>query len=357
MHILFAVLNWGMGHASRSVPLIRALTVQGVQVSLASDGVAAELLRKEFPELVLHELPGYKVNYPSRNIYLNVLLSAISIMTAIRREQRWLRQLHKQQLFDAVISDNRYGIRLKGVRSVLITHQLRLYGQWSWANRIGEFFIRRWIQRYDEVWIPDWQGSDSLTGGMAEWKYERPVRHYLGPLSRFKPVRPAAVPDKDIIAILSGPEPQRSHFERAVREQIASIPGQHVLIRGTRDKAPTHWPTPPNLQIMDLLPAEELQQWIARSKMQVSRSGYSTVMDLVYSGLPALMVATPGQFEQEFLCTFLQGKGPWTFQEQDQLQLAVAWKTLDRWKEMERKLPDASEAKRAVEAFLDRCAN
>lgn len=354
MHILFAALNWGMGHASRSVPLIRALTEQGVQVSLASDGVAAELLRKEFPNLELHELPGYKVNYPSRNIYLNVLRSAFSIMLAIRREQLWLRRLHRQLPMDAVISDNRYGIRLKGVPSVLITHQLRLYGQWPWANRIGEFFIRLWIKRYDEVWIPDWQGSDSLTGGMAEWNYSKPSRYYLGPLSRFKPIQPATVRDRDIIAILSGPEPQRSHFERSIREQIAGIPGHHLLIRGTRDKAPADWPAPPNLEIMDLLPAEELQHWIARSKMQVSRSGYSTVMDLVHSGLPALMVATPGQFEQEFLCTFLREKGPWAFQEQDHLHLASAWNTLDQWKVSKRKLPDGTEAATAVSAFLSR---
>lgn len=326
--VLFAVLNWGMGHASRSVPLIRAIQRSGADISLASDGVAMELLQREFPELNLYILPGYNVTYPSKSIYVNVLRSGFHILGAIRRERNWLARYRKENQVDLIVSDNRYGIVAPDIPSVLITHQLSLYGKSKFSNHIGEALIRRMILRFSELWIPDWEGDRSLTGGMATWKHERPPRYYTGPLSRFSPVPRETKKDHDLIAVLSGPEPQRSLFEEKIRQQFSQIPGNHVLVRGTREAAPAHFVKSDYVKEIDLLPANELQQWIARSRMQISRSGYSTIMDLVFSGVPALMVPTPGQFEQEYLCLHLQGKGPWIFQQQDRLDIEAAWQAL-----------------------------
>lgn len=328
MRVLFAVLNWGMGHASRSVPIIRNLQAQGHEVVLASDGVALDLLQAEFPDVPSIELPGYNVHYPTKNIYVNVLLSTWAILRAIRAERRWLRQyLRDNPFIDRIFSDNRYGIRNSKIPSILITHQLKLFGKWPLANRLGEWYIHKQIDHFTAVWVPDWDGIHSLTGGMADRRdIKIPVR-YIGPLSRFPAShhilnRPDA--DVDILAVLSGPEPQRQYFETAVLQQLSGIPGHHVLIRGTKSPYSSQH-SPSHIKIYDILPAEELFKYIIRSKMQVSRSGYSTVMDLVYSGIPALMVPTPGQFEQEFLTQWLAGKGPWIFQTQDRLDLQSAF--------------------------------
>ncbi|MCO6486445.1 MAG: hypothetical protein J5I41_11785 [Saprospiraceae bacterium] len=356
MHVLFVALNWGMGHASRSVPLIRALLRAGARVTLASDGVAAELFRSEFPDLEVHELPGYKVSYPSRNVYLNVLRSSLSILRAIWLERMWLRRFRRMHQPDAIISDNRYGIVAADIPSVLITHQLRLYGHWKWANRIGEWFMRRWILRFREVWVPDWEGSRSLTGGMATWPYKSPPVLYIGPLSRFEPVPPGGQRDIDILAVLSGPEPQRGIFEQKVHTQLASIPGHHVIVRGTRTPLPGWYRAQPGIEVIDLLPADALQKLAGKARMQVSRSGYSTVMDLVYSGLPALLVPTPGQFEQEYLTVCLQGKGPWQFQHQRDLDIPSAWKALQELPANPALRPSGQEAEKAIADFLGRHA-
>lgn len=328
MRVLFAVLNWGMGHASRSVPIIRKLQAQGHEVVLASDGVALELLNAEFPNLPSIELPGYNVHYPTKNIYVNVLLSTWAIIRAVRAERRWLRQyLRDNPTIDWIFSDNRYGIHSTKLPSILITHQLKLFGKWPLANCLGEWYIHKQIHYFTAVWVPDWEGVHSLTGGMADkGNIKVPVR-YIGPLSRFPasqlaPYRSEA--DVDILAVLSGPEPQRQYFEKAVLHQLSDIPGHHVLIRGTKTPSDSQHPAS-HITIYDILPAAELFKLIVRAKMQVSRSGYSTVMDLVYSGIPALMVPTPGQFEQEFLTQWLVGKGPWIFQTQDRLDLKSAF--------------------------------
>lgn len=352
--VLYAALNWGMGHASRSVPLIRALKEAGIPVILASDGVAAELLKAEFPEDQIIQLPSYKVSYPTRNIYLNVLLSVFSILGAIRKERRWLRDYLRTHSLRAVITDNRYGLRTKQVPCFLVTHQLHFAGNWAWANHVGEWAVRWWTRRFSEIWVPDWPGDRSLSGGMASWNYSDPPVLMIGPLSRF-PVDPRnnRNPDTDIIAILSGPEPQRTQFEDLIRYQLAHIPGQHILVRGTRDPYPSAEDSK-SLKVIDLLPAEDLQRLVANARMQVSRSGYSTVMDLVYSGIPALMVPTPGQIEQEFLALHLEGKGPWTFQAQDHLDLQQAWASFSSWSVQRMERPTGHEAREAIHGFIQR---
>ncbi|MEZ5032110.1 MAG: glycosyltransferase [Saprospiraceae bacterium] len=352
--ILFAALNWGMGHASRSVPLIRELQRRQIPLILGSDGVAAELLRAEFPDLDIRELPSYKVTYPSRNIYINVLKSVWTILLAILAERRWVRSIHRQTPLRAVISDNRYGLRLSGIPSVLITHQLHFNGPWAWANRIGEWSVRWWARRFTEIWVPDWAGNMSLSGGMATWRYTSPPVYYLGPLSRFPLHQHGAIqPEYDIIAILSGPEPQRTSFEQILRDQLNALEGRHLMVRGTRDAVPAHWPEA-SFEVMDLLPAEALNELVSRSTMQISRSGYSTVMDLAYSGIPALMIPTPGQIEQEYLAVYLLGKGPWCFQNQDDLDIRQAWTTRNQWALDQPNRPSGQEASQAVDSFLQR---
>ncbi|MCF8238083.1 MAG: hypothetical protein K9I85_08000 [Saprospiraceae bacterium] len=354
--VLFAVLNWGMGHASRSVPLIRAFQEKGISVILAADGAAADLLQAEFPDQTIHELPSYNVRYQTRNIYWNVLRSLVTILISIWAEHQWLRAFVRKQPLRAIISDNRYGIRLSGIPSILITHQLRFFGPWAWANRIGQLAVRWWSRKYTEIWVPDWEGANALSGGMASWTFTRPPILYLGPLSRFGILsKPSAAPKVDIIAILSGPEPQRTYLERLISNQLTTIPGKHVLIRGTKQSPPPGLKHP-NITCYDLLAAEELQVLVSHSIMQISRSGYSTVMDLTYSGIPALMIPTPGQIEQEFLADHLRGKGPWIFHTQDKLDIQTAYYSRAFWADIPSKRPDGKEAERAVTSFLQRLA-
>ena len=62
--ILVAPLNWGLGHATRCIPIIRALKAHNFEPVIASDGAALQLLKKEFPDLEHVELPSYNITYP-----------------------------------------------------------------------------------------------------------------------------------------------------------------------------------------------------------------------------------------------------------------------------------------------------
>ena len=64
--ILIAPLNWGLGHATRCIPIIKALEENGFEPIIASDGVALALLKKEFPNLLNIELPAYNIQYAEK---------------------------------------------------------------------------------------------------------------------------------------------------------------------------------------------------------------------------------------------------------------------------------------------------
>lgn len=61
--ILVAPLDWGLGHATRCIPIIKELLAQDCDVWLAGEGAQVELLKTEFPDLPILELPGYRIKY------------------------------------------------------------------------------------------------------------------------------------------------------------------------------------------------------------------------------------------------------------------------------------------------------
>ena len=92
-NILVAPLNWGLGHATRCVPIIRALIIEGYNPILASDGVALEMLRKEFPDLQTLELPSYQIEYAKngKNFKWKMIKNSPKMISAILEEKKIIR--------------------------------------------------------------------------------------------------------------------------------------------------------------------------------------------------------------------------------------------------------------------------
>jgi UDP:flavonoid glycosyltransferase YjiC (YdhE family) len=336
MKVLVCPLDWGLGHAGRCAPLVRALAAGGHEVRLAADGGALALLRSEFPDLPWHRLPGYRVRY-SRSAALlpTVLLAqAPAIALGLRAEAKALRRLLDAHPCDLVISDGRYGLRAPGVLSVLITHQIAFRGPRLPGRGLAEALLLRLnlkaLARFDRVWIPDWPGERSLAGDLAGPARPAGNREWIGPLGRFAP--PAedgsgAGPRIDVAAVVSGPEPQRSLFESALRAALASLSGTRVLVRG-RPGAPGPGLSAlraGELNVFDHLPGGELARVFAGARALIARSGYTTVMELAVLGAPAaVLVPTPGQTEQEYLADHLARLGAAERQEQGSLDLESA---------------------------------
>jgi len=118
LHVLYSVLDWGLGHATRSIPVIRELLANNCKVSLAGEGNSLILLQKSFPDLPVFPLKGIHVTYPtSGSMTLAMIKQLPAINNAIKSEQQQFEQLVQALKPDLVFSDNRYGARSNAVYS------------------------------------------------------------------------------------------------------------------------------------------------------------------------------------------------------------------------------------------------
>jgi uncharacterized protein (TIGR00661 family) len=304
--ILICPLNWGLGHATRCIPIIRLLLQKNQQVLIAADGRPLALLKKEFPQLVFIDLKGYDINYTTGNsLVLKMLFSIPKILKGIRDERTQLEKIIAEHKIDIVISDNRYGCWSKKVKSIFITHQLMMKSPLGegWLHRL----ILNYVKRYDECWIPDVEGDLNLSGDLAH-QYKLPKNTYfIGSLSRFEKPATNSPLLYDVMAIISGPEPQRSIFEKLLVKQISDLKIKALLVLG-KTELEQERKNDGTIEIVNHLQMNEMQQAILQSKIIIARSGYSTLMDLAALSKRAIFIPTPGQTEQEYLAEMMMQK-------------------------------------------------
>ncbi len=317
--ILVAPLHWGLGHATRCIPIIRALLNNGFEVLLASDGGALFLLQKEFPELESLELPSYNITYPKKGSYFKckMVLKLPQIQRTISAEKRIVEKLIAEGKIHGIISDNRFGIRNSKIPSVYITHQLNvLTGNTScFSSKIHQRIIRK----FDACWVPD---TDvvvmNLSGKLGHLKHEPFPIKYIGVLSRMeKKEFPITI---DILVLLSGPEPQRSIFEEKLKKTLKKSNKKILLVRGIIETE-QKWVNFENIKMVNFMTTDELEDILNKSEIVISRSGYSTIMDLAVLEKKAFFIPTPGQYEQEYLAKRLKNLGIVPSCKQDKFKL------------------------------------
>lgn len=296
--LLFAVLDWGLGHATRSIPVIDVLLNAGYEVHLAGNGPSSDILKNHFSKLPFWDLPGYEPRYSRANLLPFAIVSQIpGFLKTINLEHEKLRQLQTRMNYDLVVSDNRYGCFLNDRPSVLICHQLQipLRGWPTLFAPVLQSWHRSKFSPFSELWVPDQQDL-RLSGKMSEYDGEIPVE-FIGLPTRLDPCRNSVKGDY-ILAVLSGPEPQRSVFENRLIEEMSKMKALNfILIRGIAG----HLNVPSNIRVVPFAHKDEMQKLMCEARWAVCRSGYSSLIDLLQLKKKAIVVPTPGMPEQEYL--------------------------------------------------------
>jgi UDP-N-acetylglucosamine transferase subunit ALG13 len=305
--ILVAPLDWGLGHATRCIPVIRSLMAAGCEVLLAGEGKVEVLLKTEFPLLQFLPINGYRVSYGKNKLLLmaKVALQIPQILKTIRYESEWLDQIIKKENIDAVISDNRYGLHNKQVYSVFIIHQLMIKTPFGKLVDLAlQKFNYKYINHFNECWVPDLEGKLNLAGELSHPSQlpKIPVQ-YIGILSRFES-NSYDLQSHYLLIILSGPEPQRTILENKLIKQLESFQQPVLFIRGLpgNKACPA---VPRHITIINHLSTNALQKAIQNASFVLSRCGYSSVMDLITLKKKTILIPTPGQTEQEYLAKHL----------------------------------------------------
>lgn len=304
--ILVAPLNWGLGHASRCIPIIYALKENNFIPIIASDGASLHLLKKEFPNDIFETLPDYQIQYSEKgkNFRFKIFKQLPKLFFAIRKEKKTLEKIIKNHAISGIISDNRLGIFSAKIPSVYITHQVNvLSGNTSW---ISSKFHQHFIKKYTECWVPDVSEGINLSGRLSHQNANLKNITFIGPLTRFKKRN---LPKKhDLLVILSGPEPQRTLLEEKLIIELSEFKGAVLFVKGLVESE-QKITTQNNFTFYNYMEAGELETTIQESKYIICRSGYSSIMDLTFLGAKTFLIPTPGQFEQEYLAKKLKKEG------------------------------------------------
>ena len=308
--ILFSPLNWGLGHAVRSIPVLKELSANGFEIILAGNGFSLEFLRKEFPDWQYLTLPSFEMRYSGGNSQVISVLRALpKIIAASWKEHRRLRRLIKEWNIDLVISDNRFGLFNTNCTSVYITHQLAIPmpAVFRFLTPVVRKLHRVIISNYTYCWIPDEPGVPNLSGNLSHNQILPKNARFIGILSRFQRETFLIKTKKqyDFLFILSGVEPQRTILEEKIISFFQENPAcRAMLVRGVPcEKGLTEQAG--QLTIINQASEKELKSLLENSEVVVCRSGYTSVMELASLSKRAVLIPTPGQPEQEYLAEYL----------------------------------------------------
>jgi hypothetical protein len=306
-NILIVPLDWGLGHATRSIPLITNLLKNNCVVYIAGETNVTTLLQSEFPQLKFLPLPGYRIQYSrqKRLLPLKLLFQVPKILMAVYREHQWLKKMAKAYSIDAIISDNRFGLYHSTIPCVYITHQLMIKTGNTFTDHLLQKCHYWFIKKYTHCWVPDFKGANNLAGQLSHPKKRLPNIRYIGGLSRLEITD--QIIEYDLMILLSGPEPQRTIFEDQLLSQLQHLTGKILFVRGLpQEKNAFVLPQSGNhITVKNHLGAIELAAAMMQSAILVCRSGYTTIMDLIKLQKKAVLVPTPGQTEQEYLGEYL----------------------------------------------------
>ena len=333
--ILISPLDWGLGHASRIIPLINRYIEQGDYVIIAGSGLSLSLLEKQFPTLESIEIPSFKMKYSAGKSQVWAVAKAFpKLIYYSIREHSALKRIVKEKNIDFIISDNRFGLYHKTVPSAYITHQLliKLPKGWAWLEPFVAFVHRCIINRFTECWVPDFEDmSESLAGELSHpAKLPRNVK-YIGILSRFSerctPYRTSSwretitpnysltvintssllTPNSSLLTILSGAEPQRTIFENELLRSLQNNTSENIILIQGKIEAEQKVSKVGKVTVYNFMSSEELQEYILKADEIICRSGYSSIMDLHALGKlqNATLIPTPGQTEQEYLSEYI----------------------------------------------------
>lgn len=288
--ILYSPLNWGMGHVARSIALIDELLSNGNKLFIACDRKQRAVYETYFNDITFIDHQGYPFRFKGKGRFGTDLLMRLGpLQERLNREKKEAEDYVVQHNIDLVISDHRYGFYSEEVPSVFLTHQVHL--PLKWYQFAASMLHKKYLKKFSEYWILDYK--DSRLAGKLSYGDGSGKEQYIGPYSRFKLYKDRPKKDIDELLIASGPKIYAQQLidkvlnETADKGNLVIICEDQLVVPDDVRRINGSW--------------KDKDAAILRAKKLISRSGYSTIMDVDELNVPAKYYSTPGQLEQEYL--------------------------------------------------------
>jgi len=350
MKVLFAVCSWGLGHATRDLPLIRGILKAGHDLTLVGKGRSLDLLRNELKDRCHYvSIPDYSSAYSEKDFSVTKFVGYFPIyINEIVKEHSRIKRLVREKKYERIVSDSRFGVYDKEIPSYFISHQLRFIAPARvklFEMATEGFNYSFFKENFSMFLVPD-NKENPLSGDLSHnLKYFKESKvKYLGIFSDLK--KREVEQDIDYFISLSGPEPQRTVLEKIILKQAPLLKGKVVIALGKpedrKERIFNH------LHIFDYLERKRQEEIMNRAKLVITRSGYTTLMELVALEKKALLIPTPGQTEQVYLAEYHKRKKNFYSVTQDKLNLVRDVEKANEYKGLDYKV----KTDKAVEIFI-----
>lgn len=311
--ILFSICSLGLGHATRELPLIKELLKKN-KIIILSDGNALKFLKEELKNkkgIVFYEknkkypLLEEGGNFIKYNYYL--IKDSITTFIAIKRENKQTKDICQKEKVDLIISDGNYGSFSKAIPCILVTHQIEFQIKNYFYKKVSSIFNKRIFKRYNKIIIPDYKEENNLSGKLAHNKIIKKIPAvYSGILSQFKKIK-CKEKIKYLIIISGFLHEHKEEFFSNIIKELKNKKGKKIFIMGDYNKD-YEKDIGKNIKIYSSFKGLDKNKIFNSSEIIISRTGYTTIMDLVELEKKAILIPTPNQSEQEYLANYHEKK-------------------------------------------------
>jgi hypothetical protein len=299
------------------IPIIKKLRERNCNIIICSGIEHQAIFKNELTGLTYIDFPGFRPGY-SRFLpqYIFILMKTPLLFCHILAEHFKIKRIIRENNIDIIISDNRFGLWNRRIKSVYVTHLpvIPLPEKLKSLEWIGIRFHRFIIKKYSLCLIPDLPGKVNISGRLTHEVKLPDNTRFIGILSRFSD-KPGAGEKKfrfpHNTVILSGPEPQKGILRQKLVKILIRREPPAVFLEGRPGNA-KEISESGNIISYNHLPSDEMRDMITGSSSIITRSGYTTIMELISLNCSALLIPTPGQTEQEYLAEYLTLKGWFT---------------------------------------------
>lgn len=291
--ILYACNDWGFGHVARSIPIIEQLVSQGNTIYFAGNKKQNSIVEEYFPTIHFVVQDGYDFRFSgSGKWHYEMTSNFFRFKRKISDELAFVKIFCRSNPITLIISDHRYGFRNKHIPSIFITHQVTL--PLKGVQKIAQYWHTNQLKKFTSIWVLD-DEKHSYAGALSTTSVKLPLQ-FIGIQSRFSLGK---LQQEDfVLAVISGPEPYAQQLFSDI-VQFAKHTSKPLKCICSRKYPLLDIPT--NLEVLDALTWKEMDVLFYRCDSIISRSGYTTIMDVIHLNKKAIYIPTPGQYEQLYL--------------------------------------------------------
>jgi hypothetical protein len=94
---------------------------------------------------------------------------------AIIKEHFAIKRICKEEHIGLIVTDARLGAAQRNTPSVIIAHHLHFDLGYKIIEWICDTWMKCFYLTFDQLWIPDLEGPENLSGDLSHYRYFKPL--------------------------------------------------------------------------------------------------------------------------------------------------------------------------------------